>query len=183
MVERRKNSLFIFSLDVRSSMMMMNDEILKKCFVTQPPSRKSRSISRYFLGTKRSSIDDTNQDNHISRCLISVGIFDSYDRWTTVSLFRSDTTCRRLFILTNQNELIIGKYNQRQFLFKLKHRIDIQRIWFDANISENLASDITSLNDYDVNRSMIIGWPLAENFIVEFDTKSLRDSWKDRFDS
>jgi hypothetical protein len=30
---------------------------------------------------------------------------------------------------------------------------------------------------------MIIGWPLGENFIVEFDTKSLRDIWKERFES
>ena len=160
-----------------------NDEILKKCFVTQPPSRKSRSISRYFLGPKRSSIDDTTQDNHISRCLISVGIFDSYDRWTSVTFFRAYTTCRRLLILTNQNELIIGKYYQRQFLFKLKHRIDLNRIWFYTNIPENIAGEITSLNYYDPHRSMIIGWPLVENFIVEFESKALRDNWRDRFDS
>jgi hypothetical protein len=159
------------------------DEISKKLAVSQPTSRKSRSISRYFLGTKRSSIDDITQDNDIYRCLISVGIFDSYDRWTNVTLFRAYNTCRRLFIITNKNELIIGKWNHRQFLFKLKHRIDLNRIWLYTNIHENIASEITSLNYYDVNRSMIIGWPLGENFIVEFDTKSLRDIWKERFES
>ncbi|CAF4879154.1 unnamed protein product, partial [Rotaria socialis] len=32
-------------------------------------------------------------------------------------------------------------------------------------------------------RSLIIGWPLAENFIVEFDTKSIREIWKQRIES
>ena len=159
------------------------EDLLKKFTATQPPSRKSRSISRYFLGNKRSSIDHPRPDQDIYRCLISVGIFDSYDRWTNVNLFRAYSTCRRLFIITNQNELIIGKYHHRQFLFKLKHRIDLNRLWFDTNISEHIASEITSLNYYDFNRSMLIGWPLAENFIVEFDTKSLRDSWKERLES
>ncbi|CAF4422348.1 unnamed protein product [Rotaria sp. Silwood2] len=158
------------------------DELLKKVVVSQPSSRKSRSISRYFLGNKRSSIDDTTQDN-IYRCLISVGIFDSYDLWTNVTLFRDYTTCRRLFIITNKNELIIGKYNQRQSLFKIKHRIDLNCIWLYKNLYDSIASEITSLNYYDSQRSLIIGWPLAENFIVEFDTKSIRDIWKQRIES
>ncbi|CAF1289395.1 unnamed protein product [Rotaria sordida] len=159
------------------------DDILKKVVVSQPSSRKSRSISRYFLGNKRSSIDDTIQDNNIYRCLISVGIFDSYDLWTNVTLFRDYTTCRRLFIITNKNELIIGKYNQRQGLFKIKHRIDLNCIWLYKNFHDNIASEITSLNYYDPYRSLIIGWPLAENFIIEFDTKSIREIWKQRIES
>ncbi|CAF3618544.1 unnamed protein product [Rotaria socialis] len=158
------------------------DETLKKVVVSQPSSRKSRSISRYFLGNKRSSIDGTTQDN-IFRCLVSVGIFDSYDLWTNVTLFRDYTTCRRLFILTTKNELIIGKYNQRQSIFKIKHRIDLNRVWLYANINDSIASEITSLNYYDHSRSLIIGWPLAENFIVEFDTKSIREIWKQRIES
>ncbi|CAF1048178.1 unnamed protein product [Rotaria sp. Silwood1] len=159
------------------------DDILKKLVITtQPSSRKSRSISRYFLGNKRSSIDDTIQDN-IYRCLISVGIFDSYDLWTNVTLYHDYTTCRRLFIITNKNELIIGKYNQRQSLFKIKHRINLNSIWLYTYLNDNISSDITSLNYYDIHRSLIIGWPLAENFIVEFDTKSIRDIWKQRIES
>jgi hypothetical protein len=159
------------------------DDILKKFVVSQPSSRKSRSISRYFLGNKRSSIDDPIQNIDIYRCLISVGIFDSYDIWSNVTLFRDYTTCRRLFIITNKNELIIGKCNQRQILFKIKQRIDLNRIWLCANINDNISSEITSLNYYDYQRSLIIGWPLAENFIVEFDTKSIREIWKERIES
>jgi hypothetical protein len=159
------------------------DELPKKLVVSQPSSRKSRSISRYFLGNKRSSIDGTTQDTDIHRCLTSIGIFDSYDLWTNVTLFREYTTCRRLFVLTNKNELIIGKCNQRQVLFKIKHRIDLNRIWLYPNINDSIASEITSLNYYDYNRSLIIGWPLAENFIVEFDTKSIREIWKERIQS
>jgi hypothetical protein len=159
------------------------DEIYKKVVVSQPTSRKSRSISRYFLGNKRASIDDPTQNNDIHRCLISVGIFDSYDLWTNVTLFRGYTTCRRLFIITNKNELIIGKCNHRQFLFKIKQRIDLNRLWLYTNLNDSIVSDITSLNYYDQQRSMIIGWPLAENFIVEFDTKSIRDIWKERIES
>jgi hypothetical protein len=159
------------------------DDILKKFVASQPTSRKSRSISRYFLGTKRSSIDEPTQNIDIYRCLISVGIFDSYDIWTNVTLFRDYSTCRRLLIITNKNELIIGKCNQRQILFKIKQRIDLNRIWICSNISDNVASEITSLNYYDYQRSLIIGWPLVENFIVEFDTQYIRDIWKERIES
>jgi hypothetical protein len=161
----------------------MNNQIDEKTVNSQPSSRKSRSISRYFLGNKRSNIDDTIQNNDIHCCLISVGIFDSYDIWTNVTLFRDYTTCRRLFILTNKNELIIGKCNQRHYLFKIKYRIDLNRIWLYTNFNDNIVSEITSLNYYDSHRSVIIGWPLAENFIVEFDTKSIRDIWKERIES
>jgi len=159
------------------------DEIFQKFAVSQPTSRKSRSISRYFLGNKRSSIDDPIQNNDINRCLISVGIFDTYDLWTNVILFHDYRTCRRLFILTNKNELIIGKCNQRQYLFKIKQRIDLNRLWLYTNLNDSIISEITSLNYYDFNRSLIIGWPLAENFLVEFDTKSIRDIWKERIET
>jgi hypothetical protein len=159
------------------------DEIYQKTVSSQPSTRKSRSISRYFLGNKRSSIDDTTQNSDIHRCLISIGIFDSYDLWTNVTLFRDYTTCRRLFILTNKNELIIGKCNQRNYLFKIKQRIDLNRIWLYTNLNDNIVSEITSLSYYDSHRSLIIGWPLAENFIVEFDTKSIREIWRERFES
>ncbi len=112
---------------------------------SHPSSRKSRSISRYFLGNKRSSVDVLTQDIDISRCLTSIGIFDSCDLWASVTLFRSYTTCRRLFIITNQNQLIIGKPNQKQALFKVKHQIDLSRIWLYATITDCIAAEITSL--------------------------------------
>ena len=159
------------------------DETLKKVTVSQPSSRKSRSISRYFVGNKRSSIDDATQDNNIYRYLISAGIFDSYDLYTNVILFRDYTTYRRLFIITNKNELIVGKCNQRQTLFKIKQRIDLNRIWLYTDRTDGLAAEITSLNYYDSYRSLIIGWPLAENYVVEFDTKNTREIWQQRIES
>ncbi len=158
----------------------IDERFKKQSRGSQPSSRKSRSISRYFLGNKRSSIDITNQDIDISRCLTSIGIFDSCDLWTNVTLFHDYTTCRRLFIITNKNQLFIGKSNQKQSLFKVKHQIDLNRIWLYSNINDSLASEITSLNYYDHHRTLIIGWPLAENFLVEFDTNDIRDLWYER---
>jgi len=153
---------------------------------SHPSTRKSRSISRYFLGTKRSSIDITTQDIDILRCLTSIGIFDSCELWTSVTLFRDYRTCRRLFILTDKSELIIGKSNQKQSFFKIKHRIDLNRVWLYTNIqnlNDPFASEITSLTYYDYHRAFIIGWPLAENFIVEFDTKDIKNTWHERIQS
>jgi hypothetical protein len=160
-----------------------NDRSKKQSRDSLPSTRKSRSISRYFLGPKRSSIDISSQDIDISRCLTSIGIFDSCDLWTNVTLFHDYTTCRRLFIITNKNELIIGKSNQKQSSFKIKHRIDLNRIWLSTNLNDSITSEITSLTYFDHNRTFIIGWPLAENFIVEFDTKNIRDSWNERIQS
>lgn len=164
-----------------------NDERLKKkSRESHPLTRKSRSISRYFLGHKHSSIDLSSQDFDITRCLTSSGIFDSYDIWTNVTLFHEYRTCRRLFIITNKNELIIGKTNQKHSLLKIKHRIDLNRVWIYTNIetiNELILSEITSLTYYDYHRSLIIGWPLVENFLVEFDTKELRDAWYKRIHS
>jgi hypothetical protein len=162
---------------------LIDERFKKQARGSHPSSRKSRSISRYFLGNKRSSIDITTQDIDISRCLTSIGIFDSYDIWTSVILFRDYTTCRRLFIITNKNQLIIGKSNHKQSLFKIKHQIDLNRIWLYTNINDSIASEITSLTYYDYHRACIIGWPLAENFIVEFDTKDIRDVWYERIQS
>jgi len=161
----------------------IDDRFKKQSRGSQPSSRKSRSISRYFLGNKRSSIDITTQDIDISRCLTSIGVFDSCDLWTSVTLFQDYTTCRRLFIITNKNQLIIGKSNSKQSLFKIKHQIDLNRLWLNINLTDSIASEITSLNYYDYNRAFIIGWPLAENFIVEFDTKDIRDVWYERIQS
>ena len=146
-------------------------------------SRKSRSISRYFLGAKRSSIDITTQDIDITRCLTSAGIFDSYELWTNVTLFRDYRTCRRLLILTDRNQLIIGKSNAKQSLFKTKHQIDLNRVWLHSNVQDSTVSEITSITYFDHQRSFIIGWPLAENFLVEFDTKDIRDTWHERIQS
>jgi hypothetical protein len=85
----------------------IDEQFKKQHRESHPTLRKSRSICRYFLGTKRLSIDRTTQDIDISRCLTSIEIFDSYDLWTSVTLFRNYRTCRRLFILTDKNELII----------------------------------------------------------------------------
>jgi hypothetical protein len=158
------------------------DERLKKqARGSHPSSRKSRSISRYFLGNKRSSVDITTQDIDISRCLTSIGIFDSCDIWTGVTLFRDYTTCRRLFIITDKNQLIIGKSNSKQSSLKIKHQIDLNRIWLYSDINnESITSEITTLTYYDNQRSFIIGWPLAENFLVEFDTKDIKDVWYER---
>ncbi|CAF0778650.1 unnamed protein product [Adineta steineri] len=150
---------------------------------SQTSSRKSRSISRYFLGNKRTSVNNTKPNNDISRCLISVGIFDSYSLYAHVTFFRDYSTCRRLLIITNKNELIIGKYNHRHVLFKIKYRIDLNHIWLNANINDTIASEITSLNYYDYQRSLILGWPTVENYIVEFETKSIREIWKDYIES
>jgi hypothetical protein len=160
-----------------------NDRLKKQTRESHPSSRKSRSISRYFLGTKRSSIDISTQDIDISRCLTSIGIFDSCDLWTNVTLFHDYTTCRRLFIITNKNEFIIGKSNQKQSSFKIKHRIDLNRVWLYTNFNDSITSEITSLTYYDQHRALIIGWPLAENFIAEFDTKHIRDIWNERIQS
>jgi hypothetical protein len=160
------------------------DEQLQKVAISQPPARKSRSISRYFLGNKRSSIDSATQNNHdIYRCLISVGIFDSYDLWAHVTLFRDYSTCRRLFIVTSKNELIIGKYNHRHVLFKIKQRIDLNRVWLHTQFNDHVASEVTSLNYYDLHRSFILGWPFAENFVVEFEATSIRESWREHIES
>lgn len=170
----------------------MNDQIedstsyedrFKKQTRGSQSSRKSRSISRYFLGAKRSSIDITTQDIDITRCLTSAGIFDSYTLWTNVTLFRDYRTCRRLLILTDKNQLIIGKSNAKQSLFKIKHQIDLNRVWLYSNIQDSTVSEITSLTYFDHQRSLIIGWPLAENFLVEFDTKDIRDTWHERIQS
>ncbi|UJR32084.1 hypothetical protein I4U23_019552 [Adineta vaga] len=159
------------------------DDRFKKQTRGSQSSRKSRSISRYFLGTKRSSVDITTQDSDITRCLTSIGIFDSYELWTNVTLFRDYRTCRRLLILTEKNQLIIGKSNPKQSLFKIKHRIDLHRIWLHTNFLDSIASEITSLTYYDHSRSLILGWPLAENFLVEFDTKDIRNTWHGRIQS
>ena len=153
---------------------------------SHPTTRKSRSISRYFLGNKRSSFDVTTQDIDIVRCLTSVGIFDSHDLWTSVTLFRDYTTWRRLFILTNKNELIIGKSHAKQSIFKIKQRIDVHLIWFYANLKhfhDPHALEITSLTYFDSQRSIILGWPLAENYVVEFDSSTIRDLWIERIQS
>ncbi|CAF3276724.1 unnamed protein product [Rotaria sp. Silwood2] len=94
--------------------------------------------------------------------------------------------CRRLFIITNKNELIISKSNPKQSLLKIKHRINLNRIWLYTdieNINESIISEITSLTYYDYHRTLIIGWPLGENFLVEFDTKDIRDIWYKRIQS
>jgi hypothetical protein len=158
----------------------IDERFKKQSRGSQQSSRKSRSISRYFLGNKRSSIDITSQDIDISRCLTSIGIFDSCDLWTNVTLFRDYTTCRRLFIITNKNQLFIGKFNQKQPLFKVKHQIDLNRIWLYSNLTDSLVLEITSLTYYDHLRTFIIGWPLAENFLIEFDTKDIRGVWYER---
>ncbi|CAF3798494.1 unnamed protein product [Adineta steineri] len=163
---------------------IFNDERLKKQLRTShSSSRKSRSISRYFLGTKRSSLDVATQEVDISRCLTSVGIFDSCDLWTNVTLFHDYRTCRRLFILTNKNELIIGKSNPKQSLFRIKHRININRLWLYTELNDYISSEITSLTYYDHQRTFIIGWPLVENFLVEFDTKDIKNIWHERIQS
>jgi len=159
------------------------NELLSKQVYSQPPTRKSRSISRYFLGAKRSSIDNIRQDYDIHRCLISIGIFDSYELYTNVTLFRHETTCRRLIILTTNNQLIIGKYLSRQILFKLKHRFDLSQIWLTDQLSEQIVSEITSLTYYDSQRSLILGWPLADNYLVEFENQTQRNLWKERLQS
>lgn len=146
-------------------------------------SRKSRSISRYFLGTKRTSMDYLTQDHDIQQCLSSLGIFDSCDLWTYVTLFRDYRTCRRLFILTNQNQLIIGKSNQKQQLHKIKHRIDLNRLWLIQNFNESIINEITTLTYFDQQRICILGWPLAENFLIEFNSKDIRDIWCERIQS
>lgn len=161
----------------------LDERLKKQARESHPSSRKSRSISRYFLGNKRASIDITTQDLDISRCLTSVGIFDSYDLWTNVTLFRDYSTCRRLFIITKKNQLIIGKSNQKQSLLKIKHQIDLNRIWLYTNINDSIASEITTLTYYEPHRTFLIGWPLAENFLVEFDTKDIKDLWSERIQS
>ncbi|CAF1581616.1 unnamed protein product [Rotaria magnacalcarata] len=158
----------------------------KKSRESHPLTRKSRSISRYFLGSKHSSIDLTAHDTDITRCLTSFGIFDSYDLWASVTLFRDYRTCRRLFILTNKNELIVGKTNQKRSLLKIKYRIDLNRVWLYTNIenlNESIVSEITPLTYYDYHRTLILGWPLVENFLVEFDSKDIRDIWYTRIQS
>lgn len=153
---------------------------------SQPSTRKSRSISRYFRAHKRSSFDVTSQAIDISRCLTSIGIFDACDLWTSVTIFRDYTTCRRLFILTDKNQLIIGKSYAKQALLKIKYRLDVNRLWLYTNLQhfhDPLAYEITSLTYYDSQRSFILGWPVAENILVEFDTKTIRDLWTDRIQS
>jgi hypothetical protein len=133
----------------------LDERLKKQARESHPSSRKSRSISRYFLGNKRASIDITTQDVDISRCLTSVGIFDSYDLWTNVTLFRDYSTCRRLFIITKKNQLIIGKSNQKQSLLKIKHQIDLNRIWLYTNINDSIASEITTLTYYEPHRTFL----------------------------
>ena len=65
----------------------------------------------------------------------------------------------------------------------MKERIDLTRLWLCSHVQDSIASEITSLTYYDAQRSIILGWPLAENFVVEFETKSIRDLWKERFES
>jgi hypothetical protein len=153
---------------------------------SHPSTRKSRSISRYFLGNKRSSFDVTSQHIDISRCLTSIGIFDAYDLWTNVTIFRDYTTCQRLFIITDKNQLIIGKSHSKQSILKIKQRIDLNHIWFHShleNFHDPIVCEITSLTYYDSQRSLILGWPSAENLLVEFNTKNIRDVWLERFQS
>ncbi|CAF3630906.1 unnamed protein product [Rotaria sp. Silwood1] len=165
----------------------IDEHIIKKSSrESHPLTRKSRSISRYFLGNKHSSIDITTNDINITRCLTSIGIFDSYDIWTYVTLYHNYRTYRRLFIITNKNELIISKSNIKQSLLKIKYRINLNRIWIYTNIeniNESIINEITSLTYYDYHRTLIIGWPLGENFLVEFDTKNIRDTWYTRIQS
>ena len=167
-----------------SHIIIESDDRTKKLSRTSHPStRKSRSISRYFLGPKRSSCDLTSQDIDISHCLTSSGIFDSYQLWTSVTLFRHYNTCRRLFILTDQNQLIISKSNSKQSILKIKERLDLHRLWLWTNLQsfhDPIVTDITSLTYYDASRSIILGWPLAENYLVEFDSQSIRDRWIER---
>jgi hypothetical protein len=160
-----------------------NDRFKKRSRGSQSSSRKSRSISRYFLGNKRPSIDVTTQDIDISRCLTSAGVFDCCERWTSATLFRGYRTSRRLLIITDNNQLIVGKSNPKQSLFKIKHRIDLHRIWLHTNFTDFVPAEITSLTYYDRQRTLIIGWPLAENFLVEFDSKDIRNSWHERIQS
>ena len=157
----------------------LDERLKKQSRASQPTSRKSRSISRYFLGNKRSSMDITSQDIDISRCLTSIGIFDACLLWTHVTLFHDYTTCRRLFIITDKKQLFIGKSQQKQSLFKVKHQIDLNRVWIYNNVNENTALEITSLTYYDRQRTLLIGWPVAENFLVEFDTKDICNVWFD----
>ena len=150
-------------------------------FVSQPVRRKSRSISRYFLGQKRASIDVTTEETSIHRCLTSAGIFDSYLLWTYVTFFRDDRSSRRLFILTANEQLIVAKSSLRQSNLKIQERLDLTTIWFQSDFDESLGSEISSANFYDASRSLVLGWPSAENFIVEFQSKALRETWKERF--
>ncbi|CAF1674713.1 unnamed protein product, partial [Adineta ricciae] len=71
----------------------------------------------------------------------------------------------------------------KQSLFKTKHQIDLNRVWLHSNVQDSTVSEITSLTYFDHQRSLIIGWPLAENFLVEFDTKDIRDTWHERIQS
>lgn len=155
----------------------LDERLKKQSRSSQPTSRKSRSISRYFLGNKRSSVDITSQDIDISRCLTSIGIFDACYLWTHVTLFHDYNTCRRLFIITDKNQLFIGKSHQKQSIFKVKQQIDLNRVWIYSHWNDSTALEITSLTYYDRQRTLIIGWPIAENFLVEFDTKELCDVW------
>ena len=98
-----------------------------------------------------------------------------------MTFYRDDHTSRRLFILTEKNQLIIAKSSLRQSSLKIKQRLDLTTIWFQSDFDESLGSEISSLNFYDASRSLLLGWPSAENFIVEFQTKALRETWKDRF--
>lgn len=172
--------------DLRESPQNQYERRKKSSRGSHPSTRKSRSISRYFLGNKRTSFDVTTQDIDISRCLTSNGIFDSCDLWTSVTLFRDYTTCRRLFILTDKNQLIIGKFYLKQSLLKVKQCIDIYSIWFIENLQhfhDPTALEITSLTYFDAQRSAILGWPLAENYLVEFDSSTIRETWLERIRS
>ena len=150
---------------------------------SQPSSRKSRSISRYFLGNKRTSVHAATHEHAIHRCLTVHGIFDAVDLSANVTSYRDGTACQRLFILTDKNQLIIAKSYQRQSLYKVKQRIDVNRLWISADVTSPCVSEITSLTDYDASRSLLLGWPLVENFLIEFETKSVRDMWKERIQS
>ena len=72
----------------------------------------------------------------------------------------------------------------------MKQRIELSRVWLSTHLQNTndgtptaTALEITSLSYYDCHRSLVIGWPLAENFIVEFDSKSIRDIWQERIES
>lgn len=150
---------------------------------SNPIGRKSRSISRYFLGPKRSIVDETNEEISIRQALRVSGIFESIDFWNFVTIFRDFRSSRRILILTEKNRLILAKFFQRQSLVKIKEIVEIDEFWFDDEIRSSTVNELNCLGQFDSTRSLVIGWPPAENFLVEFSDKATRDIWKERFQS
>ncbi|CAF0734403.1 unnamed protein product [Didymodactylos carnosus] len=155
------------------------------CKIQQPPhslphphGNKSRSISRYFLGArgKRYSVDN-NDTVDIKRYITQAGI--DVEQWIGLNLFRDDTVWRRYLIISKQ-ELFVGKL--RNITFKIKHRIELSRLWLSEDIQNpdgtpsSAALSITTLAFYDMQKTIIIGWPII-NYVAEFDTKQTKDLW------